>query len=216
MKRRKIRLKTKLIIIIITAVLIALIVIFFNNATSVILAVSSAQLRALNTSAVNQAVEEVIPDGIGYGEIVTVTYDDSGDVSTISANSSMVNYIARRTAYLTQSKLTQLSQDGINIPWGAFTGIEALSGYGGSINVKIVPVIVTECNFISRFTSAGINQSLHSIYIDVVTEITIVLASRTEHVFASAEVLVCESLINGDVPQIYLQGGLLGSSSLVP
>ena len=216
MKRRKIRLKRKLIIVFIVVVLIVLVIIFFNNATSVILSVSSAKLRALNTSAVNQAVEEIVPDGVDYSDIVTVTYDDGGDVSTISANGPVVNSIARRTAYLVQSILTQFSRNGISIPLGAFTGIEALSGYGSTINVKIIPVIVTECNFISRFTSAGINQSLHSIYIDVVTEITIVLASRTERVFASAEVLVCESLINGNVPQIYLPGGLLGSGSLVP
>ena len=57
---------------------------------------------------------------------------------------------------------------------------------------------------------------MHSIYIEVVTDITIVFATRTERIFASAEVLVCESLIVGKIPDVYLQGGLLGSGSLVP
>ena len=102
------------------------------------------------------------------------------------------------------------------IPLGAFTGIEALSGYGRSVCVKVVPVISVECNFVSRFSQAGINQTIHSVYIDVVTDITIVLAARTERVFATAEVLVCESIINGKIPEVYLQGGMLGGGMLVP
>lgn len=216
MRKRRLRLKIKLILIAATAALIVLVVLFFNNATSVILAVSSANMRAYNTVAVNSAVGDILLGGLSYDDIVTVTYNDEGDVSTISANSSTVNSIARRAAYFTQTNLTELSQSGVDIPLGAFTGIEALSGYGKMLNVKIVPVVSTECSFISRFVSAGINQTLHSIFIEVVTDITIVLASRTERVLATAEVLVCESIINGKIPQIYLQGGLLGSGSLVP
>lgn len=216
MRKRRLRLKIKLILIAAIAALIVLVVLFFNNATSVILAVSSANMRAYNTVAVNSAVGDILLGGLSYDDIVTVTYNDEGDVSTISANSSTVNSIARRAAYFTQTNLTELSQSGVDIPLGAFTGIEALSGYGKMLNVKIVPVVSTECSFISRFVSAGINQTLHSIFIEVVTDITIVLASRTERVLATAEVLVCESIINGKIPQIYLQGGLLGSGSLVP
>ena len=216
MKKRKIRLKTKLIMAAVLAVIIAVVAIFFNNAAAVIISVGSASLRAMNTRAVNEAVEQTLSGGVSYGDIVTVTYNDGGDVSAITADSALVNTIARRTAYLTQSNLTEFSQGGVEVPIGAFTGIEALSGSGATVNVKLIPVVSTECNFVSRFTSAGINQTIHSIYIEVVTDITIVLAARTQQFYATAEVLVCESIIVGKIPQVYLQGGLLGSGSLVP
>ena len=216
MKNRRIRLKTKILIFIIIAAVIAVVVIFLNNAANVIISVSAAQMRAYNTVAVNDAVEEALPGGLEYGSIVTVEYDGDGNVTTISANSANINAVARRTAYLTQTNLSELSRGGIAIPLGAFTGIEAISGFGKAINIKIMPVASAECSFVSRFTQAGINQTLHSIYIEVVTDITIVFATRTERIFASAEVLVCESLIVGKIPDVYLQGGLLGSGSLVP
>ena len=215
MKKRRLKFKTKVIICIVVAAIITIIAVFFNNATAVILSVGSARLRALNTQAVTQAAAEAFGD-TSYEDIVAITYDDNGDVAAITAQSSRINAIARNTAYLTQTIFGDLSSGGIEIPVGAFTGIEALAGYGATVNVKIIPVASAECSFVSRFTHAGINQTIHSIYIEVVTQITIVLAARAESVLASAEVLVCESIINGEVPQIYLQGGLLGSGSLVP
>ena len=215
MKKCRVRLRTKLIVAAVIACAVALAAVFFNNATSVILSVSSAELRAMNTRAVSAAVEEASA-GISYEDIVSVTYDGEGDVAAISSNTPVINGIARRTAVLTQTGLEELASGGMSIPLGAFTGIDALSGYGGSVNVKIIPVASAECSFVSRFVQAGINQTLHSVYIEVVTTITIVLAARSENFYAAAEVLVCESIINGKVPQIYLQGGLLSPGALVP
>lgn len=210
MKKRRLRFKTKLIILAVVVAAVTLVIVFMNNAASVIISVGSARMRALNTTAVNYAVDEALADGLDYADIIKITYDGDGNVSTMSANAAVINAVARRTAGLTQSKLTEAGEGGIEIPVGAFTGIEALSGMGAKIKVKIMPVVAVGCTFLSRFTQAGINQSLHSIYIRVVSDITIVLAARTHRVEAQAEVLVCESLINGEVPQIYLQGGVLG------
>lgn len=215
MKKRRIRLKTKLIIAAVVFLLVFAAAMFLNNAANVMISVSSASMRALNTRAVNEAVDSAFGN-TSYSDIVTITYDSSGDVAAVTADSSKINAISRNTAYLTQSALERLSADGTMIPLGAFTGIEALSGYGRSVCVKVVPVISVECNFVSRFSQAGINQTIHSVYIDVVTDITIVLAARTERVFATAEVLVCESIINGKIPEVYLQGGMLGGGMLVP
>ena len=211
MRKRKIRFKTKLIIAAVVFLLVFAAAMFLNNAANVMISVSSASMRALNTRAVNEAVDSAFGN-TSYSDIVTITYDSSGDVAAVTADSSKINAISRNTAYLTQSALERLSADGTMIPLGAFTGIEALSGYGRSVCVKVVPVISVE----SRFSQAGINQTIHSVYIDVVTDITIVLAARTERVFATAEVLVCESIINGKIPEVYLQGGMLGGGMLVP
>lgn len=215
MKKRRLRLRTKAIIAVVVAAVIIFIFLFLGNAAKVIISFGTASLRADNTKAVNLAVEEVM-SGLEYSDIVTVTYDSSGDVSVISANSSKINLIARRAASITQSKFESLASGGLEIPVGAFTGIEALSGYGATVKISVRPVASVECSFVSRFTQAGINQTVHSIYLEVVSDISIVLAARTERVLLSAEVLVLESLINGKVPEIYLQGGLLGSGSLVP
>ncbi len=209
------RLKTKLIIAVIAVAIVVGAVIFLDNATKVIISVSSAKMRALNTQAVDYAVSSTLKE-VRYEDLVDVVYDNSGDVISISADSVKINDIARKTAYLTQSKLTEMSEGGLEVPLGAFTGIEAIAGFGEKINVKIMPVVAVECSFVSAFRQAGVNQTLHTVYLEVLTQITVILSARTNTVTAAAEVMICESIINGKIPDVYLQGGLLGGSSLVP
>ncbi len=209
------RLRTKFIIAAVIAAIVAVVIIFLNNATAVIISVGSSQMRAMNTRAVDYAVSATLGD-ISYADLVAVEYDASGNVSSISTDSVKINSIARKTASITQQKLTEMSEGGIEVPLGAFTGIEAIAGFGNRINVKIIPVVAVECTFVSSFRQAGVNQTLHTVYLEVVTEISIILSARTSTVTAAAEVMICESIINGKIPDVYLQGGLLGGSSLVP
>lgn len=214
MKKRRMSLKTRIILAFSAAATVILIALFLVNAAKVIVSVGTARLRACNSLAVNSAVEEVA-SSLDYSDIVEVTYGSDGDVAMISANSLAINGAARRAAGLVQSKLAYFSSGGVDVPIGAFTGIEALSGYGGTINIRLEPIASVDCSFVSKFTQAGINQTVHSIYLEVVSDISIVLAARTERVILTSEVMVTESLINGKVPDVYLQGGLLGSA-LVP
>ena len=58
----------------------------------------------------------------------------------------------------------------------------------------------------NKFRAAGVNQTVHSIYMDVTATVSIVMPSQTREVSSETEVLVCESVIVGTVPDIYWQG----------
>ena len=72
---------------------------------------------------------------------------------------------------------------------------------------------MANCDFVSIFQSAGINQTLHKIYIDVYADVSIVTPIDQPTIQVKAEVLVCENLIVGKIPQNYLN--LYDSSSLL-
>lgn len=208
MKRRRIRFKTKVVMALVAAAVVVLSALFLSNAAGVIVAAGSAKLVAMNTSAVYSAARSVFSD-VTYESIIKLSRDENGDITSITADGAKLSMIARNMAQLTQTNLTQMCAEGVDIPAGAFTGIPALSGYGKSINVKIAPVVAVECRFSSVFKGAGINQTLHSVYINVTTDITLVLAADSERFSAEADFLLCESILNGKVPQIYLDGGNL-------
>ena len=67
------------------------------------------------------------------------------------------------------------------------------------------------CDFTSTFESVGINQTKHSIYLNVIADISIVMPSRTENFAVPTEILVGESVIVGQVPDAYLQSDIFGS-----
>ena len=58
--------------------------------------------------------------------------------------------------------------------------------------------------FLSKFTSCGINQTLHQIYASVETNVSAVLPLKKINCVRSEDILVAESLIIGDIPATYL------------
>lgn len=192
------------------ALTILLFIHFQRNVTRVLVSISEATMRASTTIAVNDAVYYTLSDEMRYNDLVTVVRGESGDILSFSANALKINKIARDTASISQSNLKNLSLNGIPIPLGALTGIEAFAGLGPSIQFRIIPVSSVSCGFSSEFESVGINQTKHSIYLNVVADISIVMPSSTENFAVTTQILVGESVIVGKVPDTFLQSDIFG------
>ena len=208
--------KLKLAVALFCGVIIFFTVYFMRNVTAVFVSVSEASVLAMNTLAVNEAISTVLSEGVEYDDLINITRDEDGNVSSITANTAVINELARKVNRLARENFAELSEEGVSVPLGALTGVEALAGFGPSINIKIIPVNSIDSRFVSQFTSAGINQTLHSLTIQVVAEISIILPSQTVKKTSVSEVLVAESVIRGTIPDVYLQGGWLsGGAGLV-
>ena len=207
--RGKRRLLTALFIFALTAILIF--VYFQRNVTRVLISISEATMRASTTIAVNDAVYYTLSDEMRYDDLVTIERDNAGNIVAVAANPLKINKIARDTASISQSNLKNLSLNGIPVPLGALTGIEAFAGLGPSIHFRIIPVSSVSCGFSSTFESVGINQTKHSIYLNVIADISIVMPSRTENFAVTTDVLVGESIIVGNIPDAYLQSDIFGN-----
>lgn len=212
-KRKKRRRKVRaLFILLCIAILFILLFIYFQrNVTRVLISISEATMRASTTVAVNDAVYYTLSDEMRYEDLVTITRDENGNIVAVAANPLKINKIARDTASISQSNLKNLSLNGIPVPLGALTGIEAFAGLGPSIHFRIIPVSSVSCDFSSTFESVGINQTKHSIYLNVIADISIVMPSRTENFAVLTEILVGESVIVGAIPDAYLQSDIFGN-----
>ena len=200
---------TALVCLVLTAVL--LFIYFQRNVTRVLISISEATMRASTTVAVNDAVYYTLSDEMRYDDLVSIERDQTGDIVAVAANPLKINKIARDTASISQSNLKNLSLNGIPVPLGALTGIEAFAGLGPSIHFRIIPVSSVSCGFSSTFESVGINQTKHSIYLNVIADISIVMPSRTENFAVVTDVLIGESVIVGDIPDAYLQSDIFGN-----
>ena len=211
-KKRHLRKRRFLCILLAILLLSALLFIHFQrNVTRVLISISEATMRASTTIAVNDAVYYTLSDEIRYEDLVTVTRDNEGEIVAVAANPLKINKIARDTASISQSNLKNLSLNGIPIPLGALTGVEAFAGLGPSIYFRIIPVSSVSCDYSSTFDSVGINQTKHSIYLNVIADISIVMPSRTENFAVTTEILIGESVLVGRVPDAYLQSDIFGN-----
>ena len=206
----------KIIIVLICFLAIGTLIYFQRNVTRVLISISEATIRSITTVAVNDAIYYTLNDAVRYDDLITIERDRDGNVTSITTDSLKINRIARDTAYLSQENLTKMSAEGIMVPLGALTGIEALAGFGQKINIKIIPISNVECRFVSKFRQAGINQTLHSLYLEIVSDISIILPSKSTNLASTIEVLICESVITGKIPDTYLQASFGGDTSLVP
>ena len=215
-KNRKFR-RFKIIFVLICLIIIGTLIYFQRNVTRVLISISEATIRSITTVAVNDAIYYTLNDAVRYDDLISIARDEGGNVTSITTDSLKINRIARDTAYLSQENLTKMSAEGIMVPLGALTGIEALAGFGKKINIKIIPISNVECRFVSKFTQAGINQTLHSLYLELVADISIILPSKSTNLASTTEVLICESVISGKIPDTYLQASLAGyDTALVP
>ena len=191
-------------ILIFIAIFIFCTVYFRKNIVPTVMDSSIAQVRAITTNAINLAATTVINGGLTYDELFKVKKDNNGKITMIQANSPRINTIAREIANLAQANLDALGTQEISISVGTFTGLALLTGFGPDVTIKIVPIGTANCDFVSYFQSAGINQTLHKIYIDVYADVNIITPIDEPTVQVKAEILVCENVIVGEVPEFYL------------
>lgn len=205
----------KVLVVFICLLIIGVMLYFQRNVTKVLISISEATIRSITTVAVNDAIYYTLNDTMRYEDLIHIDRDEAGNVTAITSDSLKINRIARDTAYLSQENLNKMSAEGIQVPIGALTGIEALAGFGQKINLKIIPISNVECRFVSKFVDAGINQTKHSLYLEIVSDISIIMPSKSTNLASTIEVLICESVIVGKIPDTYLQATLFSEDGLL-
>ena len=187
---------------------------FRSNIVPTVMGSAVAEVRAMCTETINSAVTAVVGGGVEYDDLFSVVRDDAGNIEMVQANSPEINMVAREIANLAQANLDALDLKEISIPIGTFTGLALLMGLGPDVTISVMPIGSALCDFVSYFTAAGINQTLHKIYIDVHAEISIITPLDEPTITVKAEVLVAENLIVGEVPEFYFGGSMLSGGYL--
>lgn len=162
---------------------------------------------SLSTTAVSDAVYDVLKENdITYEDLVEIEHDAQGDVSLLYLKTVTLNLIARRFYQVAQINLDNMGKNGLDVALGAFTGLPFLVGTGPKVNLKMVSIGAMTSTFESRFSTAGINQTNHSLFIRLYASVSLILPVTTKKIDSTTEMLVAESVIVGKVPEIYLGG----------
>ena len=163
----KIKKKFFILFIIITTLLV-LVLIYLNNVVNpVIISTSSAKIRSLSQRAVENVVRQVISDSSIYDSLVNIIRNEDGKIVAINSNAATINMLSLELTDKSQSALSKMGSNGIDIPIGSFSGMPIFTGRGPCINIKMLPIGTIYCKFDSSFTEAGINQTNHRIYLKV-------------------------------------------------
>lgn len=160
-----------------------------------------------------QLVNEYIDNGVLSASslyqgksFVTVGYNRDGMVTSVETDGIEVNRFASILSESIQMEIKEREHEKIEVPLGSVTGIKLLSSFGFTIPYRIIPagkVLVTPQ---SVFEDAGINQTVHKLKMNVSVKVKILfpLINREEKI--DREIVVSETVIVGDVPEMLLSG----------
>lgn len=195
---------------VILLIIASVIVYYYKIVCPIIVKLSEEKVRSISTSAISEVVgKTLIEENVKYSDIVKINYSSSGEIDLIEVDVVETNLLIRKITKGVQDQFNELNKQNVEIAFGTFTGIPFLYDIGPRIEVQLIPIGTINTKINSQFKSAGINQTFHQINFLVTASIGMVLPAKTENFNTELEVLLCESVIVGKVPDVYLQGNLI-------
>jgi len=211
MRRRFQRLFLSLILLILVAS--ALFLSFRSRYRDVIRELAETQVKNATSDLTNDAIARQMADGIiQYDRIVYFEKDLEGRITALKTNMSEINRLKTDILNIINDEILALDTSDIGIPMGSLFLPEFFSGKGPSIPVHILSIRNSDANFVSHFSQAGINQTLHQVTMEVSIGVSVLVLGQTASFTMYSEVVVAETVIVGQVPNTFLQtGGNYGS-----
>ena len=205
--RRRIRRLFQLLLVLLAAVFLAFLMLR-SRYRDVIRDLAETQVKNTTSDLTNDAIAKQIADGvIQYDRIVYFEKDLDGRITALKTNMSEVNRLKTDILNLINDEILALDTSDIGIPLGSLFLPELFSGKGPAIPVRILSIRNSDATFSSKFSQAGINQTLHQLTMIVSVDVAVLVLGQTSSFTVNSEVVVAETVIVGDVPSTFLQTG---------
>lgn len=189
-------------------IVLALLIFFRSRFYPVVQNLAEAQVKNATSDLINDAIaDQIALDNVHYDRIVYFEKDLNGKITALKTNMAEVNRLKTATLDIINESLLSEESSHLGVPIGSLFLPEFLSGKGPSIPLRILAIQNSDATFSSRFSQAGINQTLHQLIMNVSVDVAVLVMGKTDSFTVSAEVVVAETVIVGDVPETFLQTG---------
>lgn len=186
------------------AVIMLLVIVYIIRIRPMIIELAIAETSDAVTLTVNKTIADKLAEGsIHYSDLVTFEKDSNGKITALMTDMAKTNALQAEMTNQIILDLSDKSEVEISIPIGNFFGSTLLSGKGPNVNVNIISVTNVDAVFENKFSSAGINQTRHQIFLNIIVELTILVPGCSADVTVPVEMCVAETIIVGDVPGSY-------------
>lgn len=156
--------------------------------------------------AVHTGVERVLAEQeTGYRELVMLERDAAGRVLSAETDVAAVNRLKAAASNAVMNELVSREKQTVRVPLGNLIGGSFFTGRGPFLPIAVHTSGTVITTLSGEFTEAGINQTKHSLYLDMKVMMTAALPMERVGVELETRFLVCETVLVGDVPQTVLQ-----------
>ncbi len=203
-------------------VLFFVLIIIFSSITTLYIQViepilvnfTKSNAYSLALQATEQAIRQNI-ESVSYDNIISERKDENGKIVALCANTRELNRISNTLAINIEENISRIDESYIKIPIALFFNTGIFGGTGVRIKIKTVPLGDTKIECFSEFDSIGINQTRHRIVLKVKTYYTIIAPVYIRNECYEKEVVLAETILNGDIPETYYNLQLDDESELI-
>ena len=191
----------------ITAVLLAVSVILsivFYKMRPVILRYAESAAETLLLDASNKAILDILCEqNISYNDIVTLSREESGRVTSLETDIVKINSLKSLISNRLSEIIAGKEYYDLNIPLGTFFSTVYTSGYGPKLHFKMQLTATARVNFSHEFKSAGINQVLHIVMVDMNISGSLVITGYSGGISVSNSAMAAQTIIVGTTPDAF-------------
>lgn len=161
-----------------------------------------AENEFLNITA--KELENIIKENnINYKELANIEKNNNGDIISVSCNTVKLTNIKTELIKNIDVYLKKEPEFSFSIPLGNVLNSNLFSGKGPCLKYKYVLSSTINSDFKSEFKSAGINQTLHKIVLELSSDISASMPYITSNINVKSSYILAETVIVGKIPQSY-------------
>jgi sporulation protein YunB len=174
-----------------------------HNLRPAFMVIAKGVARRIATEAINDSITRKLSQEAGYSQLLDVRTNKEGQVISASLNVPQVLRIQAEMTDQVQNVLNSLKARIIWVPVGQAFHSSILATFGPSVPVRVLPFGTANSSITSEVRQAGINQTVHILYLDVDVEMYVVVPFITEPADIHSRVPLAYVVFNGDVPQFF-------------
>ncbi len=167
---------------------------------------AALEAYAISSERVNSAVEKILlQKAPSYSELVSINYSSSNAITGITTDIVKMNLFKSQVTNAIDSEFDAMSETEIPVSLGNASGVVLFSGFGPHIGINVGFSSSTKTDFENIFESAGINQTQHSVMLNVETTVMLSLAGRRIPKTVETSFCVAQTVIVGSVPDVMVE-----------
>ena len=153
---------------------------------------------------INRTVRDMlIAEDVTYDQLITLTCDEQGAITSLQANAARINRVKSETALRVQEAFENEAVQYLQIPLGTLCGFTSLSARGPKLPCRSLLTAIPSVGLEYHFDGAGINQTLHSIIMTVTVPLSVTLPLQDRDTEVKTSFLIGETILVGRIPDSY-------------
>jgi len=181
--------------------LLGIVILFYIRLRLIFITLCKNELQSVSQQIVNNVVTSKLD--VLDTTLLQFEKDENGEITFVNSNVIYMNKLANEISINISQEINNLEYVLVDIPLGSLLGSDLLNSFGPNVQIKFIPVGDVQTEFKTDFSSTGINQTKHKVFLLITCKIEALSFVADTLVTTNLEIPIVETVIVGGVPDTY-------------